>query len=832
MSLLLGAVLAVAAQAEPLPHLRLDLPQTLDALEDRYASARRHFTPEKDAARAARHTATETIKFGLHPRADHWFADPKAARAMRQACAKGDFDACTDLAHAYTDSSQTLPDEPLAYALSLITCEKGHAAACALFLSREWYFQITEQEPYFPDLAPLYDSCAEGEASHCLALGRLWSGYLSYRDLPQYLDQDKGQAFLELACDMGHDEACKFAKIKANVARPTVADFKAKCDADNGWGCHQLGRAYLFGQGVDQDQQRALDLMDHACDLGYGCDQLAQLFSRGRAVAKDLARAHAYRLRACDAGHHRSCQAAAQALYTGQGHPKDIAAAQSLARRACPQTPCPVDMPLADVIAKLSGPEAPAQFRPDQQANANALIQACAPNDAPAEAHACRTLAHALSSTARDAAEALLLRACDMDDATACLDAGLASYATVISWTALDRACELGLKTGCTRALERNTVLPAETRLNGLKHLCQSGEGSACTTLGLAVGTRAHLGLSLPDAPDARRTYLMQACDLGDLNGCTHLAHSLNPRHTKTGDRPRMMALLEDTCVAGDANACQALGYELTDPHTGAPDLDRAYSYMARACTLRTGATTCDDAQRLRLTLERRDLRAEHGAFRATLIERPQDFALPFQGPARRLRATCADMADARACLALAKIYDTYEAGAFEGRDMDMARAIYAHFCAQDKAEACYRLGASHENRGDKSRHDLSLQHYTHACDMGHGAACASAAFLYQLGDAATGGIKDEETAGQFYLRGCAYGHPRACDALSSLFDVSDATKSAFDLIACLAGDGQACTFIADDYRKGRSGVPKSRSFAERLTAYACSFGETQACRD
>jgi TPR repeat protein len=61
---------------------------------------------------------------------------------------------------------------------------------------------------------------------------------------------------------------------------------------------------------------------------------------------------------------------------------------------------------------------------------------------------------------------------------------------------------------------------------------------------------------------------------------------------------------------------------------------------------------------------------------------------------------------------------------------------------------------------------------------------------------------------------------------------VGEPKKSVFDLVACLGGNGQACGFIADDYRKGRRSVPEDRDMARALYGYGCAFGDEGACHN
>ncbi len=829
LGLWVSIVLGSASLAEePLPHLRLDLPTTLEDLEARFASARGHITPERDAAKTALAAAKATIQSAMHPRSDSWFNDPDNIAPLREKCGSGDQTACTELAHSYLDENLTQIDEPLAYALSHIACDAGDAAGCALFVGREWSFELTEYEPHFPDMAPLYATCADGNAEHCLVLGRLLSGYLSYRDQKQLLSEEKGKAFLDLACEMGLEQACKFAKIRTDKplsADERFANLTDRCAKDDGWGCHQLGRAYLNGEAGTKDPAKALELMDRACTIGYGCELVASYFERGREFEQDLATAHGYYVRACENGVHRSCQLAANALYSGHGIAQDHELSRKYSAKACALKPCALDKPFDEVMAILQGPDTLEHFHSEHRGEAKETIAACASGSA----DACTDLGAKLVQGSSAHAGPVLAQACQLGSAQACLDTGWRDYGA-IGWSFFERACDMGLLQACTTYLERNHMLPADERLSEITELCAEGEGKSCNILGHLSTGSAYAGIVGSNDPVLLQGYYERSCDLGYLDGCTSLARLLDPDVTKPGDHPRMMAVLNSACEKGGASACERLSYEYNYSEFTAHDLDRAYHFSRLSCLLSNGVTSCPEAERLRLRVERRDLRAELGGFKAALVARPEDFVPRYQAPARRLRAACSD-GDPEPCLDLAALYENHLAGVHESSDDNTARGIYRHLCEADQhPRACYRFGASHESRGHESRHDLSLAYYDRACNLGHSEACASAGFLYELGDEATGGEDDEETASKYDMRACAFGNARGCDHLSSLFDVSDETKSAFDLIACLAGDGLACSFIAEDYRKGRNGAPQDPQLAKQLYAYGCAFENEDSC--
>ena len=76
-----------------------------------------------------------------------------------------------------------------------------------------------------------------------------------------------------------------------------------------GGACSLLGRMYLEGFGVAEDQPKALGLYKKACDLGQAvdCSNLAMMYADGKGVAADPVMAASLYKKACDAGFKDAC---------------------------------------------------------------------------------------------------------------------------------------------------------------------------------------------------------------------------------------------------------------------------------------------------------------------------------------------------------------------------------------------------------------------------------------------------------------------------------------------------------------------------------------------
>ena len=74
-------------------------------------------------------------------------------------------------------------------------------------------------------------------------------------------------------------------------------------------GCHNLGVLYQNGQGVKQDYQKAVQLLQKACDGGEagGCSLLGVFYETGQGVRQNFSTAKQYYGKACDLGLQLGC---------------------------------------------------------------------------------------------------------------------------------------------------------------------------------------------------------------------------------------------------------------------------------------------------------------------------------------------------------------------------------------------------------------------------------------------------------------------------------------------------------------------------------------------
>jgi len=142
--------------------------------------------------------------------------------------------------------------------------------------------------------AALEAECEKGTAASCVAAG---DAYLAGQGVAR--DGDKASMLFERACE-GRDTA------GCDKARQL---YEQGCAKNVGGACSLLGRMYLEGFGVAEDQPKALGLYKKACDLGQAvdCSNLAMMYADGKGVAADPVMAASLYKKACDAGFKDAC---------------------------------------------------------------------------------------------------------------------------------------------------------------------------------------------------------------------------------------------------------------------------------------------------------------------------------------------------------------------------------------------------------------------------------------------------------------------------------------------------------------------------------------------
>ena len=95
-----------------------------------------------------------------------------------------------------------------------------------------------------------------------------------------------------------------------SASADAFADNKKACDGGDMAGCYNLGVRYADGQGVKQDEFKAVKLYTKACDGGQmgGCYNLGNMFYYGRGIRQSNKNALKYWGKACDSGDADACK--------------------------------------------------------------------------------------------------------------------------------------------------------------------------------------------------------------------------------------------------------------------------------------------------------------------------------------------------------------------------------------------------------------------------------------------------------------------------------------------------------------------------------------------
>lgn len=118
---------------------------------------------------------------------------------------------------------------------------------------------------------------------------------------------------------------------------PDVAACERECSGGSADRCRRLAATYAFGEGVTQDETRAVGLYQHACDMGdaSACLFAGQAHEYAHGVPKNDEKAEALYARSCELGWPAGCFNEAIMFENGRGVPADRTKAADLYQMAC-----------------------------------------------------------------------------------------------------------------------------------------------------------------------------------------------------------------------------------------------------------------------------------------------------------------------------------------------------------------------------------------------------------------------------------------------------------------------------------------------------------------
>lgn len=248
-------------------------------------------------SRQARDDADDTRRRRIGVQVDDAYA------ALLERCSAGIDEACYEAAWLGIEGYTTTNVSYLAYELMNMTCARGHGPACvivslsdrarnravdaaAMQLCSEGHTYacirladrvIRDAEEAGGrtrgDLTPLVLACDQGFSPMCNELG-----YALEAD-PEADEEGVAEAlsYYRRACDLGDGDGCWNAAwvleetARAGVRTPEEVEYFARgCRLGDGPSCDEVGRSYVLGMGVAEDEVVALAWYETACDLGSG----------------------------------------------------------------------------------------------------------------------------------------------------------------------------------------------------------------------------------------------------------------------------------------------------------------------------------------------------------------------------------------------------------------------------------------------------------------------------------------------------------------------------------------------------------------------------------
>ena len=155
------------------------------------------------------------------------------------------------------------------------------------------------------------------------------------------VDPAKANERFEQACEGGVGNACFNLGINAS-GKAQIAYFLIGCGYDNVGSCARLGMAYSTGDGVIQDNGKAVEYLSRACEVremfaGPACFMLASLFDvhADEMIEDDPAKANHWLELGCRRGDLDSCQNLAWHYAHGFGLDTDFMRSAALYQFAC-----------------------------------------------------------------------------------------------------------------------------------------------------------------------------------------------------------------------------------------------------------------------------------------------------------------------------------------------------------------------------------------------------------------------------------------------------------------------------------------------------------------
>lgn len=356
--------------------------------------------------------------------------------------------------------------------------------------------------------------------------------------------------------------------------------------------------------------------------------------------------------------------------------------------------------------------------------------------------------------------------------------------------------CDEGDGTACRDMALELMEAPATSAgavrvFNLLDRACQLGDVEGCYHL--AVLWERGIGAP-PNVEEARALY-QAMCDRGHTSSCNNLALLVA---RVDGNLEESNALLQGACEQGDGTACFNLGWRAEQ--SGA--LEIAASQYRRAC----------------------DLSFWEGCFYLGYMNRYGKGMPLDEAAGAELYLKSCDGGYGRACSSLGSLH---EHGAGVEKSEAKASEFYERACKLGFARGCTNLGIAAERKG------RGAALYEQACKSKDAKGCSRLGVAYLKGEA--GVEKDPTKAFLAFKTSCELGYGPGCSNLGVMYEDGRGIDKDIDRAAelydsaCALEEFQGCHNLAAMYEDG-IGVPKDMEKATDLYMKACEGGIAFSC--
>ena len=438
-----------------------------------------------------------------------------SAALYGEACDAGLPDGCARLAFARYYGNGIERDEQRAVEEFGAACDAGSLYGCVQQRSQDE--PEAQHEPWFRE------QCEAGESSACYQLGRS----IAQRDA------GIGAVWLVQACDQGV-----------------------------GAGCTLLGTLYHRGDGMPEDQDKALALYDQGCGMGSitGC-LYAEMYGPDFDEPKVIG--------LCDSGMEEACSV----LGNKHGREGDFSGALAWFEKGCAADDADSCSQVGSLL--IGGPEGVAA---DPDRGEALLRDQC--DEGVGAACGLVGMYVNMGELTGEPGDALAFseKGCALDDGYSCfLKAGLL-FATdpAAALLSAEKSCENGYDEGCFAAVRH------EPSLERARAACTRGDAEACVILG-------QFQLSVGDHKSAMQQFAA-SCGDGFQDGCFRQGLLWMDERTSLYDAARGVERMQRLCEADHGDACTMLAVAYLEGTVLAFDAEASFEHFARGCDLGAAA--------------------------------------------------------------------------------------------------------------------------------------------------------------------------------------------------------------------------------------------------